>query len=249
MFEPATRAWPATLVPREKLGNLRRWQTTEFATPETAAAPPPASAPEPVDEQALHEARLAEERGQARAAGHEEGLRSGREEGLRQGQAQGHDEGYAAGLEAGLREGREAARIEAAALHAVLQECTRAVAGLHESVGPALLHLAREMARQIVRAELKLQPELIAAVVRDVMDTDAATQCAATVYLHPEDAALVASHAGDALADSGWRVAVDESLARGGCRVQSAYGDIDATLQTRWREICAAAGGDTPWPD
>ena len=248
MFEPLPRAGTATLVPREQLVNPRRWQTTEFAPPggapvKTSARP----AADAVNDEQRHAARLEEERQQARAEGRKEGLRNGREAGLTEGQAQGRQEGYAAGYAQGLEEGRAAAQTEVAALREVLLGCTRAATGLHDAVGPALLQLARDMARQVVRSELKLQPELIAAVVRELLEADATTRSASIVHLHPADAALVTAHAGDALAESGWRIIEDETLERGGCRVRSAYGDIDATLQTRWQAVCAAAGGDTPW--
>lgn len=250
MYEASPRPGPATLVPREQLVNPQRWQTTEFAPAGAVPAPAPSQpAAELVEDVARLAARLDEERQQARAAGHAEGLRSGRETGLREGQTQGREEGYAAGYAQGLEEGREASYAEAAALTAVLQGCTRAATALYDAVGPSLLQLAQDIARQVVRSELKLQPELIAAVVRELLEADATTRSAATVYLHPDDVALATAYAGEALAESGWRVTADPTLTRGGCRVQSAYGDIDATLQTRWREICAAAGGDTPWQD
>lgn len=256
MFNPPSRPpRSATLVPREELVNLKRWQSTEFTVP-GAAKSAPTLAPgnqqavaASSDDAAAHAARLAEERQQAQAEGYTEGLRAGREQGLQEGHTQGHAEGYAAGHEQGLQEGRASARAEADAVRAVLRECKTAVAGLHEAVGPALLQLARDIAQQVVRSELKLQPELIVDVVRELLETETIAQTPATVYLHPDDAALVAHHVGEALAEDGWRIAHDATLSRGGCRIRSAYGDLDATLQTRWREICAAAGGDTPWPD
>ena len=39
----------------------------------------------------------------------------------------------------------------------------------------------------------------------------------------------------------------DAAIERGGCRVQTRFGETDATLQTRWAELTRALGRDTAW--
>jgi flagellar assembly protein FliH len=39
----------------------------------------------------------------------------------------------------------------------------------------------------------------------------------------------------------------DASLLRGGCRIETFAGEIDATLQTRWQKLSAALAQDHEW--
>ena len=60
------------------------------------------------------------------------------------------------------------------------------------------------------------------------------------LWANPQDIELIRLHLADELKEGHWRVLADESLARGGCRAETPYGDIDATLQTRWRRVAAS---------
>ena len=44
-----------------------------------------------------------------------------------------------------------------------------------------------------------------------------------------------------------WMVVEDASLLRGGCRIETSAGEIDATLQTRWQKLSAALAQDHEW--
>jgi flagellar assembly protein FliH len=62
------------------------------------------------------------------------------------------------------------------------------------------------------------------------------------VFLHPQDyAALRAEFDADGLF-KGCRFIADARIARGGCRVETAQGEVDATLATRWDRALAAVG-------
>jgi flagellar assembly protein FliH len=60
--------------------------------------------------------------------------------------------------------------------------------------------------------------------------------------LHADDVALVREYLGDDLQAAGWTMLSDASITRGGCRVQAASGELDATLETRWERVAAALG-------
>jgi flagellar assembly protein FliH len=64
------------------------------------------------------------------------------------------------------------------------------------------------------------------------------------VFLHPQDHALLRA---DLEADGlfkGCRFIADARVARGGCRLETAQGEVDATLATRWLRVLAALGID-----
>ncbi len=227
----------------------RRWQMASFDEPEpiAAAAPPVDPGPDP-------EELKRQWRAQALAQGREEGYAQGQEAGyaagLAAGHAQGEQAGHATGYAAGLAEGREQARLEGMQLAALSSACASSLAQLEEKMGQGLVTLALDIAGQILRTTLAEQPAAMLHAVREVLQTPTQGQGGVLrLWVHPDDLELVRVHLADELRDANWRVLADESIHRGGCRAETPYGDIDATLQTRWRRVAASLGRNTPWED
>ena len=62
--------------------------------------------------------------------------------------------------------------------------------------------------------------------------------------VHPDDHAVIAGHSAEAIAARGARVVADPTIARGGCRIESDIGLVDATIDERWRRAVAALGSE-----
>ncbi|MNS61999.1 Flagellar assembly protein FliH [compost metagenome] len=227
----------------------RRWQMLSFDEPETVEVEPEPE-PDPGPDPAVVMAQL---RAQAMAEGREDGYAQGHAAGVEAGQQAGHEAGYAAGREAGYAEGlaqaREQGAEEAQRLHALVQACAASVGALEEKMGQSLLTLALDIAQQVVRTTLSEQPEAVAAAVRDVLHINPSTNGQMRLWANPEDIELIRLHLADELKEGHWRVMADESIARGGCRAETPFGDIDATLQTRWRRVAASLGRNVSWED
>lgn len=160
---------------------------------------------------------------------------------------QARDEGY----RVGFNEGQQTALIEAQKLATLVGKLDTALNGLETQVAEELLALSMELARQVVRESIRLQPESILTVVREALQQ--LPHQHATVYLHPDDAALVRMHAGDQLSHAGHRLQDDPDLQRGDCQIEAGNTRVDAALSSRWQKIVAGLGGtlqlDEPEPD
>src|SRR5262249_46980661 len=110
-----------------------------------------------------------------------------------------------------------------------------------------VLALALELARQMTRRAIKVRPELIVPVVQDALSRAVQPALQATVTVHPEDASLLREHLAEQLAKGGWSIAEDARMARGGCTLQSAANQIDASTGSRWRQVLAAVGETGDW--
>lgn len=247
MFEPSHNSLPCTvLVPKEQLGNWRRWRTQELKTqvPTTDLGLGPDEA---AREAASLQVELAAIREQARetayamayAAGHAKGLADGNDEGLKA----GHEEGHRAGLQEGLALATE----RADALNALLEQSAQAIEALSTDVSAALTGLALDIARRVIGSEIQASPDSINALVQDILQTGLTGHGAVQLSLHPDDAELVKANLSDSLAERQWQISPDAGMERGDCRAQSAFGDIDATLKTRWQQVAATLGSTAPW--
>lgn len=191
----------------------------------TPTPPPPPPAPK------IDLAELARIRKDARAAGEAEG----RAAGLAEGRKVGHTEGLATGL--------AAASVHAERLRALTLSLPDALQRAEGELTEAVLALALDVARQVVHRTLKTEPEWVVPVVRDLLNTDPALRGDPRLLLHPDDVALVKNSLGSEIEAAGWQVRADDQIERGGCRVQSANGELDGTLQTRWKRVAAAVRG------
>lgn len=149
----------------------------------------------------------------------------------------------------GLAEGRARATAVAAKLEAVLSAVTREVQSWETQIAEDIVSLAVEIARQVVRESLAVRRELIVPVVRDAMQQLPLFNAPARLGLHPADVEVVREAIGDQLSQLGWKIVEDERLEPGGCRIESAASQIDATNATRWERVVAALGHDRAWLD
>jgi len=228
----------------------RRWQMASFDEPEVETLPqPPLPEPDPgPDPEEVMRELYEQARAEGLRAGHAEGHRAGLAEGRDQGRAEGLAAGREAGYAEGLAQAREQGRQEAEQLSALVRNCAGSLRLIEEQLGQGLITLALDVAAQVLRERLDTHPEAMLAAVREVLHVNpAAAQGAMRLWVHPEDLELVRLHLADELKEGNWRVLADESITRGGCRAETPYGDIDATLQTRWRRVAAALGRNAAW--
>ena len=160
-------------------------------------------------------------------------------------QQQAQQEGFAAGF----REGGALAAKQAARMQELLSAFAQESQQFNERLAQDLLGLALAISKQIMRESLKVHPELILALVNEVLGQLPHAHKHARLSLHPEDAALVRNSLGDAINHSGWHILEDAKLARGGCRLDTPDCDIDASLEIRWQRVVSALGEDHGWVD
>ncbi|MFW6258026.1 MAG: flagellar assembly protein FliH [Halochromatium sp.] len=190
---------------------------------------------------AQRKAALEAERKKAREAGYQEGYR----EGLQAGQSEGHTQGHAEGHAQGLAQGREEARQE---LQQRLQETldpvrnlathfSQALAQLDDDIASELVELALATGRHLAGAALDAHPAQVVELVRQLLHSEPAMFGRPRLWLHPKDHALVSQALGQELEAAGWALQPDDQVSRGGCRVTSANGELDATWESRWESV------------
>jgi len=159
---------------------------------------------------------------------------------------------YQRGHEEGMREaGLAAARLRAGHLErmgAVFAELQLRLEELSAGGADAVLDLALEVARQVLRRELLVQRDAVLPVVREAVAMIADHAAHPRVHLSPEDFELVRAELETEGSYRGCRFVADPGVGPGGCRVETPHGQIDATLATRWRRVVAALGAECPGP-
>lgn len=147
------------------------------------------------------------------------------------------------GFRQGVQEGREAGMREFTARMQVVEQIMQSLDApfeeLDRSVEEQLTQLAMLVARQLVRRELKTEPEQVIAVVREALAALPVAARNVRLALHPEDAALVREAL--SMGDDGQTIQIvdDPVQNRGGCVVVTDNSRIDASVESRLNAVIA----------
>ncbi len=157
-------------------------------------------------------------------------------------QREAWEEGYRAGHAEGLAAGQAEIDALASRWQGLVNALAKPLDAADGNLESALLELALALTRQLVRRELKTQPDEIIPVVREALGVLPSAAQDIVVRLHPEDAVLVTSalHA----PGSAWRIEEDGAIERGGCVVTSSTSRVDASLERRIAQLMAGVLGD-----
>ncbi|RUO42147.1 flagellar assembly protein FliH [Pseudidiomarina aestuarii] len=172
-------------------------------------------------------------REQAYQEAYSKGLTAGREAGHKE----GFEHGYAEGQEQAQHELQQQLETNVAPLQALVQTFEEALREVDTAVAEHLVHLALQAGRQLAGEALEAKPEAVLEVVRELLQQDETLYSPAIIYLHPDDLDLVKTHMTTDLERARWQVQADPRLSRGGCRVVSKAGELDASMETRWQLI------------
>ncbi|MDP1646133.1 MAG: flagellar assembly protein FliH [Thiobacillus sp.] len=152
-------------------------------------------------------------------------------------------EGYAEGLAAGRVEGEQAC----GRIKQLVDSFGNTLDNFDFRLADMVLELALDVARQVVAGELAARPERILDVVNLALKQMAETSREARLLLNPDDAALVRPHLDQVLDKNRLRIVEDVRIVRGGCLIETAQGDLDATLPARWRQVVLVLGSNQNW--
>ncbi|MCW5637253.1 MAG: flagellar assembly protein FliH, partial [Rubrivivax sp.] len=159
----------------------------------------------------------------------------------------GYQDGYRDGLVALDNFKQQFATQATAQIGTLLDAFDRQLGAMDEKLAQTLARAAVQLARELVRSELALRPELVARVATEALGAVMLSAKHITVLVHPQDLPLVAEGAEETLAARGARLIADASVQRGGVRIESDVGRVDAGIARRWEQAAAALAADVPW--
>jgi flagellar assembly protein FliH len=146
--------------------------------------------------------------------------------------ARGFAQGEVAGAEAAASRGEAMLR----RLTQTLEEIAEMRAQIVRETEQQLVRLAIAIARRIVQREMTMDPDLLRAIARVAMDRLGETT-GITVRLNPDDHAAIAAGRDPQWGGGHVTVVADARLPRGGCRLESEIGTVDASVDAQLQEI------------
>ncbi|EBW7231773.1 flagellar assembly protein FliH, partial [Salmonella enterica subsp. enterica serovar Enteritidis] len=227
------------------MSNELPWQVW---TPDDLAPPPETFVPVEADNVTLTddtpepeltaEQQLEQELAQLKIQAHEQGYNAGLAEGRQKGHAQGYQEGLAQGLE----QGQAQAQTQQAPIHARMQqlvsEFQNTLDALDSVIASRLMQMALEAARQVIGQTPAVDNSALIKQIQQLLQQEPLFSGKPQLRVHPDDLQRVEEMLGATLSLHGWRLRGDPTLHHGGCKVSADEGDLDASVATRWQELC-----------
>ncbi len=224
MSDPSSPAAASGAIAKEQLTAYQRWELASFDDISEVKSQPNLLVPTPPVKTAE---QLASE--------------------LNEIKQQSHNEGYAAGKQAGYQEGLKQAQLETVRFQMLMDNLQLALNQIDEQLAQSLLDLSLEVARKMVLEALTIKPEIILEIVSTAIGNLPHFNQNAHVILHPTDAERVREKMGEQLAQAGWKIFTDAQIEPGGCRVETAHSNVDASNSARWKHIVESIGQDKSW--
>lgn len=215
-------------IPGEEIDAVEQWN---FAAVDTASLL--LAAQVKVRDEAAEESKQEA----CRQAGYAEGFAQGRAQATVEAQRQMAD--YIA------HQGSDAAR-QFAQLFATVQA---QLAEAEQVMAQGTLELACELARQVLRRELSVDPKAVQPVIREALGLLVADTKSAVVRLHPLDFNVLEEVIRTEFSSLSLTLLADPGLTRGGCLIESAGTVVDGTLEKRWMRAVASLGLDSSWEE
>lgn len=213
-------------IPGEEIGAVEQWDFGAVDTASLLLAAQVAKREEATD-QAKHEV--------VRQEGYAEGFVQGRAQATLEAQRQIAD--YMA------NQAQDAAKNFAA----IFESATSQLAEVEQVIARGTLELACELARQVLRHELSINPNALQPVIREALGLLVAETKTAVVKLNPLDLEVLEDVLRAEFSSFSPTLLADVTITRGGCVVESAGTVIDGTLGTRWKRALASLGLSLAW--
>ena len=174
------------------------------------------------------------------------------DESLRQeGFAQGFEQGRAHATVEAQRQMAEfvaqQGQVAGQQLARLFEQAQAQLAAAEQAMAQGVLEIACELARQVLRRELSVDPAALQPVLREALGLLLADGKSTVVRLNPLDRDTLANGAADEFASQTLTLLADPTITPGGCVVESAGAVVDATVQKRWLRAIATLGLTSSW--
>jgi len=153
------------------------------------------------------------------------------------GEKVGREEGKKEGIKQGYEESKHLVEAQVEKFIGLLKSLSEPFNQMDEEVESSIVHLSLLIAKQVIKRELKQNPEHIITVVKEALKVLPVANKKVSITLHPDDAALLKEGFPKDEKIEDWRFIEDAAITPGGCLINTNVSQIDQTIEQRISEI------------
>lgn len=219
----------------------QRWQPDDLAPPVSEFIPALAESEPQNASDVSEEQQWQQQLAQLQMQAHEQGYHAGWNEGRAAGEQKGLEQGLTQGLEQGLAQAQQQQAPVHARMQQLVSEFQHTLDALDSVIASRLMQMALEAARQVIGQSAGVDNGALIKQIQSLLQQEPLFSGKPQLRVHPDDLPRVEDMLGATLALHGWRLRGDPTLHPGGCKVAADEGDLDASVATRWQELCRLA--------
>jgi len=167
--------------------------------------------------------------------------------------------GYAAGVAQGLAQAQAGVQIQMQEFLAnqgkdagdrlaqLFGAAQSQLAEAEQTMAHGVLELACELARQVLRREFAVSPDVVMPVLTEALELLGADCKSAVVRMNPIDIEALGEQVHADFVGMALTLRPDASVLQGGCLVESGGMVVDGSLDKRWQRAVASLGLESAW--
>ena len=160
----------------------------------------------------------------------------------KKGYAKGMQEGFAVGM----AESKERVQQDFQQLKVLMNAFSDALENTDEHIADEILSLALDIAKAMLKVKLNVDASALLPVVLDAINS-LPNNKPARILLHHDDIQMLREYMPDEISSAEWQLLEDPNVERGGCVVETASNQVDATNAMRWKRINEALSQNKDW--
>lgn len=162
--------------------------------------------------------------------------------GFESGYKSGKESGYIKGLEEGLKQGLDEFNIKKKEkifqIEQLIKELKSSISGLEAIIPSRIIQIALQISEKIIKKSPICDTKVLLKEIRKLLHEKNFLGDDLRLYVHPDDLNVLKEYFGETFKNQGWHLLGDGQLLRGGFRILTEDGEIDATLESKWNHIC-----------
>ncbi|WP_438971101.1 flagellar assembly protein FliH [Methylophaga sp.] len=156
----------------------------------------------------------------------------------------GFEEGHKAGFQAGQQAGEKDIKQQVTYLQNIFRTLQQPLAELDQQIEQDMVNLAITMTRQLIRRELKQEPEHVIGAMRAALQALPVSDRKIKIYVHPDDLGIIQKGLSLDQDDDNRQWIEDPLLTRGGVKLETADTTVDATVESRLNSLISKLLGE-----
>lgn len=167
-------------------------------------------------------------------------------DGIKRGYEEGYKKGHEEGIESGLSETQDIRK----QAQSVLEEAHRASREYIKNERDEIVNLSLSIAEKIIEYEVDTKDKAIENIVKKSIES-VIYKKSIKIWVNPLDYAILDCKMNEILSATCDKAIVsllkDETIKRGGCKIETEVSSVDATIDTQLTKIKEALMGDSLW--
>jgi flagellar assembly protein FliH len=147
-------------------------------------------------------------------------------------------EGYQVGFQKGLLESKEENIFLEKKISNLLLNFENSFSIFEGALYSRILKIVLKISSYVIGKKIDIDESILLQNIKKIIDKDGVFLKKPQLIVHPQNKTLIEKSLKSFVNSYKWTLLYDENIDLNGCKIKSENGDMDATVDSRWQELC-----------